>query len=126
MRFARLAPLILGLAGAATAHDSALSADPTRSGLIGTWSFDGTCASGDGMTLEKDGDAGYDEWGSGLWALTDGGKRLVLILRVTEMGRDEPEPEIKIMEAAIAVVSKTRLHLTFIDDNRKVTATRCP
>jgi hypothetical protein len=51
----------------------------------GTWSFDRTCASGDGMTLRADGAASYDEWGEGLWAINEAGQ-LVMILRHQEPG----------------------------------------
>ena len=53
--------------------------------LIGTWSFDRSCASGDGMRLEANGAASFDEWGEGMWAL-DADHRLVLVLRRHEMG----------------------------------------
>ena len=53
--------------------------------LIGTWSFDRTCASGDGMTLNADGTAGFDEWGSGTWATADT-NRVVLTLARSEPG----------------------------------------
>ncbi|HVY90539.1 MAG TPA: hypothetical protein VG942_16860 [Hyphomonadaceae bacterium] len=48
--------------------------------LIGTWSFDRSCASEDGMVLSADGKATYEDWGEGMWAVDPQG-RLVLILR---------------------------------------------
>jgi hypothetical protein len=54
--------------------------------LIGTWSFDRTCASEDGITLAADGTAGTDQ-GSGMWAV-DLDQRLVIIVREQEMGKD--------------------------------------
>ena len=41
----------------------------SREFLTGTWSFDGTCASGWGMGLAADGEVWFDEWGQGLWVL---------------------------------------------------------
>lgn len=53
--------------------------------LVGTWSFDRSCASGDGMRLGADGAAGYDEWGTGTWALAEN-NRVVLTLQRYEPG----------------------------------------
>ena len=52
--------------------------------IIGTWSFDKSCASGDGMTIAADGVASYDEWGLGTWRIEEG--RLVLDLATQEPG----------------------------------------
>src|SRR5690606_13280739 len=60
--------------------------------LVGTWSFDRTCASGDGMTLSADGVAGFDEWGQGTWATAEG-NRIVLSLERREPGADAPSGE---------------------------------
>ena len=70
------------------AGDSPPPLDPVS--LIGTWSFDRTCASEDGMTLAADGTAGTDQ-GSGMWAV-DVSHRLVVIIREQEMGAD-PDPK---------------------------------
>jgi hypothetical protein len=53
--------------------------------LVGVWSFDRSCASGDGMTLVADGTASFDEWGQGTWATADG-NRVVLTLTRWEPG----------------------------------------
>src|SRR5262245_24007717 len=53
--------------------------------LVGTWSFDASCASGDGMTLNADDTASLDEWGQGTWA-TAAGNRVVLNLERHEPG----------------------------------------
>lgn len=53
--------------------------------LVGTWSFDRSCASGDGMILRADGAASYDEWGQGTWATAEG-NRVVLSLERHEPG----------------------------------------
>ena len=65
------------------AGDAPALLDPIS--LIGTWSFDRSCASGDAMRLEANGAAGFDEWGEGMWAL-DADHRLVLVLRRHEPG----------------------------------------
>lgn len=53
--------------------------------LVGLWSFDRSCASGDGMRLNADDTASYDEWGQGVWSL-EGDTRIVLDLEVHELG----------------------------------------
>jgi hypothetical protein len=53
--------------------------------LVGTWSFDRSCASGDGMTLKADGTASYDEWGEGHWVI-DIPSRVILTLAKSEPG----------------------------------------
>lgn len=53
--------------------------------LVGVWSFDRTCASGDGMTLNADGTASYDEWGEGHWVI-DIPSRVILTLAKMEPG----------------------------------------
>jgi hypothetical protein len=58
--------------------------------VIGTWSFDRTCASEDGMWLLADGTATIDGIGRGMWAV-DRDQRIVLVLREQELGRD-PDP----------------------------------
>jgi hypothetical protein len=65
--------------------DSGPLMDPIA--MIGTWSFDRTCASEDGMTLAADGTAGTDQ-GPGMWAV-DAEQRLVIIVREQEMGKAE-------------------------------------
>ena len=78
-----------GITGAGrVASDAAPPLDPLS--LVGTWSFDRTCASEDGMTLAVDGTAGTDQ-GSGVWAV-DASHRLVMIIREQEMGAD-PDPK---------------------------------
>ena len=54
--------------------------------LVGAWSFDHTCASGDGMRLGADGTAGFDEWGQGTWAIAQPDNRVSLDLAVSEPG----------------------------------------
>lgn len=61
--------------------------------IIGTWSFDGSCASGDGMGLRADNTAFYDEWGTGAWSINRQ-NQIVLDLVRREMGvtNDPGEP----------------------------------
>jgi hypothetical protein len=53
--------------------------------LVGAWSFDRSCASGDGMTLNADSTASYDEWGEGHWVV-DAPSRLIITLAKSEPG----------------------------------------
>jgi hypothetical protein len=69
----------------------AASPQLSASAIVGVWSFDGSCASGDGMILAADGSASFDEGGEGHWRLTD--NRLVLELQVREMGDENATPE---------------------------------
>lgn len=77
-----------GTGAGRVATDAAPLLDPLS--LAGTWSFDRTCASEDGMTLAADGTAGTDQ-GSGMWAV-DAWHRLVVIIREQDMGVD-PNPK---------------------------------
>jgi len=67
----------------ATGSASAATIEPAV--FTGTWSFDRSCASGDGMTLNADSSASYDEWGEGHWVL-DVPSRLVITLAKSEPG----------------------------------------
>ena len=53
--------------------------------VIGAWSFDGSCASKDGMTLRPDGKAALGEGQEGLWGIDSEG-RLVLLMQNFEPG----------------------------------------
>jgi hypothetical protein len=101
------------------------AAQPTPAQLLtGTWSFDGTCASGDGMTLNKDGKASYDEWGTGLWAVTDKGTRIVLIIEDTTEEADRRK---------VATLEEFRIHswagktmaIQRFSDGAKISAVKC-
>lgn len=61
--------------------------------IIGTWSFDGSCASGDGMGLNADNSAFFDEWGTGTWSINRQ-NQIVLSLVRSEPGveNDPGEP----------------------------------
>jgi len=97
--------------------------------LVGTWSFDRTCASGDGMTLNADGVAGYDEWGHGTWATADG-NRVVLSLERREMGVDEPTGEhlTLYLDVTAPVTDDLSGQLARDDgsEQRAINARRCP
>ena len=75
-----------GSSGAGRIPDGASAPGLDPISVIGTWSFDRSCASEDGMMLSADGSASLDA-GSGMWAL-DAGNRLVIIIREQEMGKD--------------------------------------
>jgi hypothetical protein len=97
----------------------------SQSQYVGIWSFDGSCASGDGMSLNADGTAGFDEWGTGTWAETPDGKRIVLILRgFEEMGA--PANSIILKELRVDSHSKEKLAGAFLDDGREISARLCP
>lgn len=49
--------------------------------IIGTWSFDGSCASGDGMGLQADNSAFYDEWGTGSWSINRQNQLVLALVR---------------------------------------------
>lgn len=99
--------------------------------VIGTWSFDRTCASGDAMTLARDGRAGFDEWGLGMWAV-DAHQRIVLILRVTEPGTDEDplaERRVLVFTPRASVTDDLQGQLATSRPGeavREVNAKRCP
>src|SRR5689334_7107254 len=64
-------------AGGEPNHDDPLpegAAKVAREQIIGTGSFDRTCAPSDGMQVNADGTAGFDEWGSGTWTINGEGK----------------------------------------------------
>ncbi|MFZ2031283.1 MAG: hypothetical protein WAU68_13300 [Vitreimonas sp.] len=69
----------------ATAAPAASAPAVEQDTLVGTWSFDRSCASGDGMTLRADGTASYDEWGEGHWVI-DVPARVILTLAKSEPG----------------------------------------
>lgn len=95
--------------------------------IIGTWSFDHSCASGDGMTLSADGYAGFDEWGMGAWRIDESG-RLVLDLATHDMGAEAPAPDTPrrtlTLEASAPV--SDRLVGVLEPDGRAIDAVRCP
>lgn len=117
--------LALTIAGAAQANMLPPERTTPHSYFAATWSFDGTCASGDGMTLKADGKAGYDEWGSGLWASAEDGKRLVLIVEdITEEA--DRKKEAQLIEFRDILRTGYQLTMTRTSDGAKIKAKRCP
>lgn len=110
-------PLILTLA-------FATAPAPAAAQFTGTWSFDGSCASGDGMTLQADGKASYDEWGDGLWALADKGTRLVIIAQDIREDADRRKVA-ELIEFKVDNQSAGKLALTRASDGAKITAVKC-
>jgi hypothetical protein len=112
-------------AGEIAAHGFAMETEA----LVGIWSFDRSCASGDGMTLRADDTASYDEWGQGTWATADG-NRVVLSLERREMGMDEPTGEhLTLYLDVTAPVTDDLAGRIARDDGteqREINARRCP
>jgi hypothetical protein len=125
MRGVAVAVLTIGLASSALANMLPPHATTPRSYFAGTWSFDGTCASGDGMTLKADGKASYDEWGSGLWAAAEDGRRLVLIVEDITEEADRKKDAQLIEFRDVARLGPT-LTMTRVSDGAKIKAKRCP
>jgi hypothetical protein len=99
--------------------------NPSESQYVGIWSFDGSCASGDGMLLNADGSVGFDEWGTGTWAESKDGKRIVMILRgFEEMGA--PANAVIFKEMRVDTHSADHLAGMFLDDGREISAKFCP
>jgi len=125
MRRFAIAFVALVLAGGAQANMLPPERTTPHSFFAATWSFDGTCASGDGMTLKADGKASYDEWGSGLWAAAEDGKRLVLIVEdITEEA--DRKKEAQLIEFHDILRTGYLLTMTRASDGAKIKAKRCP
>jgi hypothetical protein len=120
-------------AGGELDHDDpALYVDAklTREQILGTWSFDRTCASSDGMQINADGTAGYDEWGTGTWAINDQGQ-LVMTLKRQEPGTDAPagDPVTLVLTAADPPTDELFGNIAAAGPDlpgRAVSAKRCP
>lgn len=95
--------------------------------ILGTWSFDGSCASGDGMGLNPDGTAFYDEWGHGTWRLNRQ-DQIVLTLQRREMGVEDGPSEPVTLTIDVRASSDEALEVEINGDSeepRVVTAMRC-
>lgn len=107
---------------------SAAAADartPAHVQLPGTWSFDGSCASGFGMTLTADGKASYDEWGEGLWAAADNESRIVIIAEdITEEA--DRHKTAQLIEFRVVAAMNDKLSLVRMSDGKKFEAVKCP
>lgn len=95
---------------------------PSREFLIGTWSFDGTCASGWGMGLAPDGEVWFDEWGHGLWVLE--GETIRMILQESEPG-SERVLGVVALSLRIDAVSRQAFTGLFVGRGETVSATKC-
>ncbi|MGD9965723.1 MAG: hypothetical protein AB7T59_04330 [Hyphomonadaceae bacterium] len=96
--------------------------------LVGTWSFDRTCASGDGMTLNADDTASFDEWGQGAWATADG-NRVVLNLDRQEPGVGATGQQVTYYLDVAGPVTDDLVGQLARDDGaeqRAINARRCP
>jgi hypothetical protein len=95
--------------------------------FVGVWSFDGSCASGDGMILSQDGKASYDEHGDGLWAVADNGQRLVLIVEdLSEEADRKTEAELVEFRVMQRAADGNAMTLKRLADGATITAKRCP
>ncbi len=96
--------------------------------VIGTWSFDGSCASGDGMGINADGDAFYDEWGTGRWSINRQ-NQLVLELVRREPGVIEDPGAPVTLTIDVRASSEEAMELAVRGEGaepaREVTALRC-
>ena len=98
---------------------------PAHVQLPGAWSFDGSCASGFGMTLRPDGKASYDEWGEGLWAAADNESRIVIIAEdITEEADRRKVAEL--IEFRVVAAMNDKLSLVRMSDGAKLEAVKCP
>ncbi len=128
-RFLVRAAAVASLAGGAAADvlPYGKEAADLAASLTGTWSFDGSCASGDGMGLTPDGEAFFGEGGDGLWGVTADG-RLILTLHFFEMGEERPKnPGLAtIYEFRVAPTPEGKLKMQLVPDGERVEATKCP
>lgn len=95
--------------------------------IIGTWSFDGSCASGDGMGLQADNTAFYDEWGTGTWSINRQ-NQIVLDLVRREMGVEEDPGEPVQLTIDVRASSDEALEVVVNgagEEPRETTAMRC-
>jgi hypothetical protein len=96
--------------------------------LVGVWSFDRSCASGDGMRLSADDTASFDEWGQGNWATADG-DRIVLTLERHEPGVGATGHDVTYYFDVAAPVTDELIGQIARDDGteqRAISARRCP
>ncbi len=124
MRYAVAVIGLLAVASVARADSSPPTATSIRPFVVGTWSFDGSCASGDGMVLQRDGKASYDEWGRGLWALSTYDNHIVIIAEdITEEADRRQEAEL----IALRIVTRqgNAMTLVRVSDGAKIEAVRC-
>jgi len=112
------------LAAAAQANTLPPTATSVRPWLVGTWSFDGSCASGDGMRLQRDGKASYDEWGQGLWALADHDTRILIIAEDISEEADR-RTEAELIDLHITARAGNAMSLTRASDGATLNAVRC-
>ena len=112
---------------AAATPDAPLPPRLDHETIIGTWSFDGSCASGDGMGLRADNTAFYDEWGSGTWSINRQ-NQIVLDLTRREMGVEEAPGEPVTLTIDVRGSSEEALEVVVNgagEQPRETTAMRC-
>jgi hypothetical protein len=95
--------------------------------IIGTWSFDGSCASEDGMGLRADNTAFYEEWGTGTWRLNREDQIVLDLLRREPGVEDDPGAPVT-LTIDVSGASDEALEVTINGDGeepREATALRC-
>lgn len=126
MRYAIVIGASVVLASVAGADSLPPTATSPRAFFVGTWSFDGTCASGDGMVLKRDGKASYDEWGTGFWAVADIGQRLVLLVEdISEEADRRTNAELIEFRVVQRTNNGNGIVLTRLPDGTTINARRC-
>jgi hypothetical protein len=95
-----------------------------RAWMLGTWSLDGSCASGFGMALKREGKVSYDEYGEGLWALANAGNRLVLIIEDISQEADR-KTEAELIEFQITARRGNTMTLLRLSDRATLEAVKC-
>lgn len=92
--------------------------------MLGKWSLDGSCASGFGMALKREGKVSYDEYGEGLWALADAGDRHILIIEDIRQEANR-KTEAKLTEFHIAARRGTAMTLVRFSDRATLEVVNC-
>lgn len=135
MRLLMMVAATLALAACGAPESKAPDAPPAQApaasvaaeheALVGVWSFDRTCASGDGMHLNADGTASYDEWGGGTWSM-DGENQVALDLAVSEPGVGPTGERQRVVVEVTWPVTDDLNGRILGTPPREVTARRCP
>ena len=96
-----------------------------REKVVGVWSFDRTCASGDGMNLRADGTMWLNECCKGTWTL-DGNTISMRIRDTGQVGDTDGKPgNWETVKARIEAVTDKDLTLVWLKDNKRVKAKLC-
>lgn len=95
--------------------------------VVGPWSFDGTCASGDGMVLQPNGTASLNENEEGLWGIENAGRLVLLTQQLEPVDLDHHAGGGPAGFYAFAMHAGDQDHLSSDDERQHpITAKRCP